>query len=48
LANRKENGFAVARVLGNDNSTNIANILSLLQKSDMNLEQLKPLQELMK
>ena len=49
LANRKENGFAVVRVLGNDmNPTHIVNMLSLLQKSDMNLEQLKPLQELMK
>ena len=49
LAGKKENGFAVVRVLGNDmNPTNIVNMLSLLQKSDMNLEQLKPLQELMK
>ena len=49
LASKKENGFAVVRVLGNDmNPTHILNMLSLLQKSDMNLEQLKPLQELMK
>lgn len=49
LAGKKENGFAVVRVLGNDmNPTHIVNMLSLLQKSDMNLEQLKPLQELMK
>ncbi len=49
LANRKENGFAVVRVLGNEMSpTHIVNMLSLLQKSDLNLEQLKPLQELMK
>lgn len=49
LAGKKENGFAVVRVLGNDmNTTHIVNMLSLLQKSDMNLEQLKPLQELMK
>ena len=49
LANRKENGFAVVRVLGNEmNPTHIVNMLSLLQKSDLNLEQLKPLQELMK
>ena len=49
LAGKKENGFAVVRVLGNDmNPTHIMNMLSLLQKSDMNLEQLKPLQELMK
>ena len=49
LASKKENGFAVVRVLGNDmNPTHILNMLSLLKKSDMNLEQLKPLQELMK
>ena len=49
LAGKKENGFAVVRVLGNDmNPTHIMNMLSLLQKSDMDLEQLKPLQQLMK
>ena len=49
MANKKENGFAVVRVLGKDmNPTHILNMLSLLQKTDMNLEQLKPLQELVK
>jgi hypothetical protein len=49
LANRKENGFAVIRILGDDmNPTHIVNMLSLLQKSEMNLEQLKPLKALMK
>ena len=49
LAGKKENGFAVVRVLGNDmNSTHIINMLSLLQKSDVDLDQLKPLQQLMK
>lgn len=49
LAGKKENGFAVVRVLGKDmNPTHILNMLSLLQKTDMNLEQLKPLQELVK
>lgn len=48
LAGKKENGFAVVRVLGNDmNPTHIMNILSLLQKSNVDLEQLKPLQQLM-
>ena len=49
LAGKKENGFAVVRVLGNDmNPTHIMNMLSLLQKSQVDMEQLKPLQELMK
>ena len=49
FANRKENGFAVVRVLGNDmNPTHIMNMLSLLQKSQVDMEQLKPLQQLMK
>lgn len=49
LAGKKENGFAVVRVLGNDmNSTHIINMLSLLQKSNLDLDQLKPLQQLMK
>lgn len=49
LAGKKENGFAVIRVLGNDmNPTHIMNMLSLLQKSQVDMEQLKPLQQLMK
>ena len=49
LAGKKENGFAVVRVLGNDmNPTHIMNMLTLLQKSNVDLEQLKPLQGLMK
>jgi phage repressor protein C with HTH and peptisase S24 domain len=49
LAGKKENGFAVVRVLGNDmNPTHIMNMLTLLQKSNVDLEQLKPLQQLMK
>ena len=48
LAGKKENGFAVVRVLGNDmKPTHIMNMLSLLQKSQVNLDQLKPLQQLM-
>ncbi len=46
-ANKKENGFAVIRVLGNDmNATNIVSLMSVLQKSNINIDQLKPLQEL--
>lgn len=49
FANKKENGFAVVRVLGNDmNPNNILNIITLIQKSNLDLEQLKPLQGFMK
>ena len=49
FANKKENGFAVVRILGKDmNPMNIMKIMSLMQKSDINLDQLKPLQEIMK
>lgn len=48
-ANKKENGFAVVRILGKDmNPTHIMNMISILQQSNINLEQLKPLQELIK
>ncbi len=46
-AKRKENGFAVIRVLGDNMDPNsIMTMLSVLKDSDMNLEQLKPLQEM--
>lgn len=49
FANRKETGFAVVRVLGKDmNPTNIMTMLSVLKESKVDLEQLKPLQELIK
>jgi len=49
FANRKENGFAVVRVLGEDmNPNNIMTLISVLQKSKINMEQLKPLQQLLK
>jgi hypothetical protein len=49
FANRKEMGFAVVRVLGKDmNPTNIMTMLSVLKESKIDLEQLKPLQQLMK
>jgi hypothetical protein len=48
-ANKKENGFAVVRVTGdNMNPTNVMTMLSVLQKSKIDLEQLKPLEGLMK
>ena len=48
-ANRKENGFAVIRILGKDmNPTNLVNMIGVLQKADIDMEQFKPLQELIK
>lgn len=49
FANRKENGFAVVRVLGkNMNPNNIMTLMSVLKQSNINMDQLKPLQQLMK
>ncbi len=49
FAKKKENGFAVVRVLGDDmNPNNIMNLISLLQSSNIDMEQLKPLQGLLK
>ncbi|WP_264563456.1 DUF4252 domain-containing protein [Flavobacterium sp. N3904] len=49
FANKKDAGFAVVRVLGKDmNPTNIMNMISVLKESKIDLEQLKPLQELIK
>lgn len=49
FAKKKENGFAVVRILGNDmNPNNIMNMLSILKSSNVNMEQLKPLQGLIK
>jgi hypothetical protein len=46
-ANNKENGFAVVRVLGkNMNPTGIFTLMSVLKNANVNLEQLKPLQQL--
>lgn len=48
-AKRDENGFAVVRVLGEDmNPNNIMNLMSVLKESKIDLEQLKPLEGLMK
>ena len=49
FANQKETGFAVVRVLGKDmNPTHIMNMMSIMQQSKIDLDQLKPLQELLK
>ncbi|MSP84804.1 MAG: DUF4252 domain-containing protein [Flavobacteriaceae bacterium] len=48
FANKKENGFAVIRILGkNMNPTGIMTMMSVLEKANINLEQLKPLQQLL-
>lgn len=47
-ANKKENGFAVVRIIGDDmNPTDVLNLLRLMQKANIDMEQLKPLQTLM-
>ena len=49
FANKNDAGFAVVRVLGKDmNPTNIMNMISVLKESKIDMEQLKPLQELIK
>lgn len=46
---KDENGFAVVRILGdNMNPNNIMTMLSVLKNSNIDMEQLKPLQNLMK
>ena len=48
FANKKENGFAVVRILGKDmNPTSVMTMMTVLQQSNIDLEQLKPLQQLM-
>ena len=48
-ANSKEAGFAVVRVLGTDmNPNNIITLMSVLKKSNIDMAQLKPLQEMFK
>ena len=46
-ANKKENGFAVVRVMGKDmNPTGILTLMSVLNNANVDLEQLKPLQQM--
>lgn len=48
FANRKENGFAIVRVLGEDmNPRTIINLITVLRTSDLDWEQLKPIQNIM-
>jgi len=47
FVNKKENGFAVVRILGKDmNPNNIMTVVSVLRNSNIDLQQLKPLQEM--
>lgn len=47
FANKKETGFAVVRVLGKDmNPTSIMTMMSMLKDSKVDLDQLKPLQQM--
>jgi len=47
--NQEESGFAVVRVLGKDmDPSQLLTIISILQKLDINTEQLKPLEDLFK
>ena len=47
FANKKENGFDVIRVLGKDmNPTSIVTMMEMLKDSKIDLEQLKPLQQM--
>jgi hypothetical protein len=49
FVHQKDNGFGVMRVLGDDMTpANVFTIVQLLQKANINMEQLKPLQALMK
>ncbi|WP_338407922.1 DUF4252 domain-containing protein [uncultured Flavobacterium sp.] len=49
FANKKDVGFALVRILGKDmNPTNIMTMISVLKSSNIDMEQLKPLQELLK
>jgi hypothetical protein len=49
FAKKKDNGFAVVRILGNDmNPNNIMNMLSVLKSSNIDMTQLSSLQGLIK
>lgn len=49
FAHQSENGFGVVRILGDDMEPADAGVIAgLLQKANLDMEQLKPLQEMMK
>ena len=46
--NKKDAGFAIVRILGKDmNPNNIMTLISMMKDSKINLDQLKPLQDMM-
>jgi hypothetical protein len=46
---KKDNGFAVVRIIGDDmNPNNIMNMIAILQSANIDMEQLKPLEGLIK
>jgi hypothetical protein len=46
---KSDNGFAVVRIIGDDmNPNNIMNMISILQSANIDMEQLKPLEGLIK
>lgn len=47
FAKSKQNGFAIARILGDKMTpTDMMQFIGILQKTDLNLEQLKPLRDM--
>lgn len=47
--NKKENGFAIIRIMGNNmNPSSVMSLLSVLKSSKIDMDQLKPLQDLIK
>lgn len=49
FAYKKESGFGVIRVLGEDMTTNdVMNIVSVISKSGLNMKELKPLEDIFK
>lgn len=47
FANKKENGFALIRILGKDMDPNsVMTMLSVIKNSDIDMKQLQPLQEI--
>lgn len=48
FGSQQESGFAVVRILGKDmNPTGIMTLMSVLKESDINMEQLKPIQDML-
>ncbi len=47
FGNKNDIGFTVVRIIGNDmNPNDIMNLMTVMQKSDVDMDQLKPLQQM--